>query len=465
MSDEEVYEKLTGDSIRSVKKKSRGNEPSPIERDELNEEDFYSAVSESASKLIIHYGGLTKKILAAGDMQTTLGVYAGLALMRNKLWHYNEHLEVNGARRAFFDEYSETVSLLESAAEHVAEYHSSVIATSIVHDPAGDDWTNERPFYEGEKVSHAIQMWWYTLQGLRNDLWSTSPPKMAKKVLGSVFDQSLGLLVTRYANVRPSEARVPQFRGDVSAILLASAEALAWFATDVSSIMNSIDCGVISSVHAKCRHLVAILAAVSSPHDEFTAAVSAAEKKFKKRKSTSLTHGEVSTAWVTVLQDGGGGGKNTNSKIDLASDHASSGNAVNVGMIAKMVASSAEPNWPLLVQLTLSREMAVARTVIVHLGAFVPGSVNGDHHKAQDGGGEVGCCGGFQCSGDCFGGAADDYWPHDVCAAVLSLCAEAALGGRDTLVRVLDPLLLKMGDKASFACMDRFAAPPYSVIH
>ena len=99
--------------------------------------------------------------------------------------------------RAFFDEYSETVSLLESAAEHVAEYHSSIIATSIVHDPSGDDWTNERPFYEGEKVSHAVQMWWFTLQGLRNDLWSTAPPKMAKKVLGSVFDQSLGLLVAR----------------------------------------------------------------------------------------------------------------------------------------------------------------------------------------------------------------------------------------------------------------------------
>ena len=101
MSDEEVYEKLTGDSIRSVKKKSKEQ---PESMDEVNEEDFYSAVSESASKLILHYGGLTKKVLAAGDMQTTLRVYAGLALVRNKLWHYNEHLEVNGARRAFFDE-------------------------------------------------------------------------------------------------------------------------------------------------------------------------------------------------------------------------------------------------------------------------------------------------------------------------------------------------------------------------
>ena len=106
MSDEEVYEKLTGDSIRSVKKKSKGGEDCDQHdsKDEVNEEDFYSAVSESASKLILHFGGLTKKVLAAGDMQTTLRVYAGLALIRNKLWHYNEHLEVNGARRAFFDE-------------------------------------------------------------------------------------------------------------------------------------------------------------------------------------------------------------------------------------------------------------------------------------------------------------------------------------------------------------------------
>ena len=89
------------------------------------------------------------------------------------------------------------MSLLESAAEHVAEYHASIVATSVVHDPSGGDWANERPFYEGEKVSHAVQMWWFTLQGLRNDLWSAAPPKMARKVLGAVFDQSLGLLVTR----------------------------------------------------------------------------------------------------------------------------------------------------------------------------------------------------------------------------------------------------------------------------
>ena len=52
---------------------------------------------------------------------------------------------------------------------------------------------------------------------------------------------------------------MPQFRGDVSAILLASAEALAWFATDVDFVTNSNDNAVISAVHAKCRRLVTVL--------------------------------------------------------------------------------------------------------------------------------------------------------------------------------------------------------------
>ena len=57
----------------SAKKKSdvvvvKGDDAKSPESDGLNAEDFHSAVTESASKLIIHYGGLTKKVLAAGDM-------------------------------------------------------------------------------------------------------------------------------------------------------------------------------------------------------------------------------------------------------------------------------------------------------------------------------------------------------------------------------------------------------------
>ena len=94
---------------------------------------------------------------------------------------------------------------------------------------------------------------------------------------------------------------MPQFRGDVSAILLASAEALAWLATDADSIANYAadgGGGVISALHAKCRHLVAVLAAVSSPRDEFTAAVSAAEKKLKKGRCLN----DVRNNFVSVDQ-------------------------------------------------------------------------------------------------------------------------------------------------------------------
>ena len=56
-----------------MKKKIKGGEePNAVSKEKLNEEDFYSAISESASKLIIHYGGLMKKILAAGDMPVSV---------------------------------------------------------------------------------------------------------------------------------------------------------------------------------------------------------------------------------------------------------------------------------------------------------------------------------------------------------------------------------------------------------
>jgi len=38
------------------------------------------------------------------------------------------------------------------------------MSTTILHDAASQDWTNPKPFYESEKVSHCVQMWWFTIQ-------------------------------------------------------------------------------------------------------------------------------------------------------------------------------------------------------------------------------------------------------------------------------------------------------------
>jgi hypothetical protein len=37
-------------------------------------------------------------------------------------------------------------------------------------------------------------MWWYYLQGLRHDLWSSLPPKAGRSIFAAVFDKVLHLI-------------------------------------------------------------------------------------------------------------------------------------------------------------------------------------------------------------------------------------------------------------------------------
>jgi hypothetical protein len=129
--------------------------------------------------------------------------------------------------------------MLESTAVHIEEYNVSLVSTNVLHEPAGHDWSNEKPFFEGEKVSHCIQMWWYFLQGLKTDLWNTIPPKTAQKIFASVFNESLGVLAVRYGSLVPSSVRLPQFRGDVTAILIIATEVMTMINTSLDRVYTA----------------------------------------------------------------------------------------------------------------------------------------------------------------------------------------------------------------------------------
>ncbi len=34
----------------------------------------------------------------------------------------------------------------------------NLVATTVLHDARSNDWDSDRPFYEGQKVSHSIQV-------------------------------------------------------------------------------------------------------------------------------------------------------------------------------------------------------------------------------------------------------------------------------------------------------------------
>lgn len=114
-SDEEVYEQLTGDSLRKKE--------NPFTFDEVGKEDedeeFFSAVSESTSKISLHSMKLFKELFKKGDVYALLKLIGGLALVRNKLWHYNEYVKVDGRAKAFQDQYNEICQMLEAMCEQL----------------------------------------------------------------------------------------------------------------------------------------------------------------------------------------------------------------------------------------------------------------------------------------------------------------------------------------------------------
>ena len=83
-------------------------------------------------------------------------------------------------------------------------------------------------------------MWWYYLQGLHYDLWNSLPPKIAANMFGKIFDHTYGILVGRYSKVTPSVKRLPQFRGDVTTILLIASEVLTYISSSTSQLFGGV---------------------------------------------------------------------------------------------------------------------------------------------------------------------------------------------------------------------------------
>ena len=148
-------------------------------------EDFISSVIESCNRLHLNNVDFVKELLSLGDMASLLSVLSGIAFIRAKLWKLNNELQGSPFRQ----QYIEVVDLMESSLSQLVEYQVNLIATTILHDAESQRWSDESSFYEDERISHCVQMWWYYLQGLRMDLWTSLPPKPAQSVLAHIFEK------------------------------------------------------------------------------------------------------------------------------------------------------------------------------------------------------------------------------------------------------------------------------------
>ena len=436
-SDEEVYEKLTGNTIPAKRTK-----PSEIRHATPMEEEFFSAVSESSTKICAHSIAMVKKLLVNGDMAGLLTVLGSLALARNKIWFYNETIIIHPkCVHPFTDNYKELSELVESTAEQIVNYQMSLAATTVLHDASSQNWTESKPFYEGERISHSVQMWWYYLQGLQFDLWNSVPPKIAANMFGKIFDSTYSILVGRYTKVTPSTKRLPQYRGDITAILLIASEVLTFIAHSSGEMLGQskpkpFGGQNVWNLHCKSRLLFNSLALVGSPlHALYKSALDCLKPKLKNATLPPLENGDNNAIWLHMIRPGIF--HTPNPELLSAESH--------LVILAKLAANQASPSWPLIVQVLLSHNMMVAKVILLHFGAFVPRTVQQTKPEQSEEAPStmIDGCKGFECRKKCIG-PADVNWPQAVGSGVLKIILDGGIGGKDCLSLALENLFDRM---------------------
>ena len=238
----------------------------PGEEGCFDDQAFFDTIEESADKLWIHTNDLAAKCLQKGDSKGMMAVLGSVSLTRNKLWLYNEQMTVNEKSKPFAKTYAKWVEFTDAMAQQVLEYNTNLISTVVLTDPEAADWSNSKPYNDGESISSCIQFWWYHMQGLRMDFSNYLPPKIAQRLLGSILSDSVSLLSVRYSSARPCLKRVPQYRADLITILLATFELLTSCLDSLQELLHPVQNNTVARlVHAKCNILTWNLVLVGCP--------------------------------------------------------------------------------------------------------------------------------------------------------------------------------------------------------
>lgn len=152
--------------------------------------------------------------------------------------------------------------MCEALAERLLDLHCRLLSLYILQDAECLDWENPKPFFENERGSYVIQMWWLYMQGTKQDLWSTVPPKMAQRVFSGVINESLTILTVRYTQACPSECRSQLLTVDISNLLLCIAQLLPTICNSADEFIGlaiNSQSKILRDIHAKSQELLTCL--------------------------------------------------------------------------------------------------------------------------------------------------------------------------------------------------------------
>ncbi|KAK4881862.1 hypothetical protein RN001_005181 [Aquatica leii] len=220
---------------------------------------FMTSVAKSSEQLLEHLHVLTQEALDHADLTVLMGTLGAAVLIKNCLWFYIQLCTTkNNFINPMQNMYKQYQEMGEALAERLLDMHCRLVSLYILQDAESLDWENTKPFFESERGSYVIQMWWIYMQGTKQDLWNSIPPKMAQMVLAGMLNESLTILTVRYMQSKPSECRSKLLAVDISNLLLCIGQLLPCICNSTDEIIGlslNSQSKILRDIHAKCQEL------------------------------------------------------------------------------------------------------------------------------------------------------------------------------------------------------------------
>ncbi|KAK3932514.1 Frataxin-like protein, mitochondrial [Frankliniella fusca] len=399
--------------------------------------EFVQLTAESGEQILEHLHALSQEALDHADLTVLAATLGAAALLRSWLWCYHqllvkarqEGLSLHASQKQFH-------SMAEALAERLLDLHCRLLSLYVLQDADSLHWENTRPFFEGERGSVTVQMWWLYMQGTRTDLWNTVPPRTAQRVFAGMLNESLTILVARYAAAEPSAARAPLLVTDLINMLLCARELAVSVCADAAELVGLTQRSkIIRDVHAKCHELLTTLLLRGCPLDALLRAMRKGLCGGPTPAATATPSGPA--PWVQLVSPQYLRGR-PRTYLDLEDGAA-------ISLELAVLLAQPQPSWPLLLRVLMMRNCRVAALLLRRL-ICGEGDVSAPAASAaasaalgvetQQGSTE---CGRFLCRGDCTQNASSGVSAAQVEKALVHVIA--CVGGTKALASSLLPAL------------------------
>ncbi|XP_054715387.1 uncharacterized protein LOC129224865 [Uloborus diversus] len=198
--------------------------------------------------------------------------------LKDQLQYYCKILKKNDVPGHNYHETNvchESKKLVDDLEEMLYLHHNRYLSNGILFDADSYNFEDQKPFFEGERISYSIQMWYMYMLGVIHDLKFFMPLNVAQEIYADLLSNSLDTFLIRYGRACPSEMRTPQVMTDLYAILLCASELLYTACTSDSQILgtnkdkdeNNIALAVYK-MHSTCSCLLSVLGVLTSPISE-----------------------------------------------------------------------------------------------------------------------------------------------------------------------------------------------------